>query len=54
MKVIILIFHILCVIVFGACTILANNLFSEIMYLICTSLHGMLVGMDIANLIFDM
>lgn len=53
MKVAILILHIFCVISFGFCTIMANNLFSEIMYLICTALHGVCVGLDIFNIIFN-
>jgi hypothetical protein len=53
MKVLILILRIFCVLFFGACVILADNLISQILYLISTSMFGVCVGMDISNIIFN-
>ena len=52
MKITLLVLHIVSAILFGACAVISTNLVSEILWMVASVLNGVLVGLDIADLIW--
>lgn len=53
MKVVMLILHIACVILFGICAVNATNMTTSILYTISVAMWSICIGMDIHQLIDD-
>lgn len=53
MKVIMLILHIICVILFGIHAVNATNMTAQISYTISVAMWSICIGMDISQLIYD-
>lgn len=53
MKIAILVLHIMCVIAFGLCAIVATNTLATILYTVCAALWCVNVGIDIATLVHN-
>ena len=51
MKVLVLVLHIIATILSGALAVISANITSEILWMVSSVLSGVLVGMDIKNLL---
>ncbi len=54
MKIALLVLHIVCAILFGICAIINTNMVAAILYMIASVAWSITVGLDIADLIYNL
>jgi hypothetical protein len=53
MKITVLILHIVCAVLFGACAVIHTNMISEALNILASISWSICIGMDIENIIND-